>query len=460
MDKQRLLELSGLLQEKAPPGMEHVVKALKKKYPGDMKKVYSIAWAQYNSKNHKKLNEGLSRLKALAGINESKVDDTEITFSIGHVKSDHEKDVKSLVKKLGGKLHLNVDKSSEVGESKVSFKEHSWAASNAKVAEFKKEYKKLQKGTELQEDVTVDTWFERDRKMVMVKKDDDEVVTWWDEEVDQLIDDGFLNPRDIEGSAIEYARELGLLESSETKPLPDHEYHNKTDEELKFIIKDAGEAAKAMKGHDEKAEAKYLDQVNDASTILHYRKKLKKISGVNEAQLPKEIANKVFHSEPKVDDSGDNTDKKTDIAPNGVESVTTNSPEVKDVDDRNHKTVEKEEKEKVKVDSEVIKHINQRISELKSAIELYDDKGYNDKSIKQTALDALEKIKSHLEAGTKKDVQDAKIFFTTLMSPITDMLPPKLGAFIAKMDNGMQVLQPSNALKMKEVKPYETERKE
>lgn len=460
MDKQRLLELSGLLNEKAPPGMENVVKALKKKYPDDMKKVYSIAWAQYNSKHDKKLSEGLSRLQSLAGVNEAKFDDPEITFSIGRVKMDHEKDVKALAKKLGGKLHLNTSKAGEAGESTVTFKEHSWAASNAKVAEFKKEYKKLQKGSELNEDVSVDTWFERDRKMVMVKKDDDEVVTWWDEEVDELVDAGYLNLRDIEGSAIEYAREIGLLESADNRPIPDHPYHKKTDDQLKFIIKDAGEAAKAMKGHDEKAEAKYLDQVNDASTVLHYRKKLKKAGGVNEAELPKDVAAKVFRDEPKVDAAGDNTDKKTDIAPNGVESVTTDSPEVKDVDDRNHKTVEKEETEKVKVDSEVMAHINQRITELKAAIDLYDDKGYNDKSVKQTALDALEKIKSHLEAGTKKDVQDAKIFFTTLMSPLTSLLPPKLASYIATLDNGMQVVQPANALKMKEVKPYETERKE
>lgn len=66
------------------------------------------------------------------------------------------------------------------------------------------------------------------------------------------------------------------LSESETleegMPLKGHAYHRKSDDELHYIIKDAGEAAKAMKGHDPKAEAKYLDQVNDASTVLHYRK--------------------------------------------------------------------------------------------------------------------------------------------------------------------------------------------
>jgi hypothetical protein len=53
-------------------------------------------------------------------------------------------------------------------------------------------------------------------------------------------------------------------------PLADHPYHTKTDAELKYIIKDAGQAAKAQKGMS--SEGKYLDQVNDASTVLHYRK--------------------------------------------------------------------------------------------------------------------------------------------------------------------------------------------
>jgi hypothetical protein len=55
-------------------------------------------------------------------------------------------------------------------------------------------------------------------------------------------------------------------------PLAGHPYHDKTDAELQYIRKDAAAAAKAMKGHSPKAEAKYLDQVNDAETVLHHRR--------------------------------------------------------------------------------------------------------------------------------------------------------------------------------------------
>lgn len=48
-------------------------------------------------------------------------------------------------------------------------------------------------------------------------------------------------------------------------------YWKKTDAELHYIIRDAGEAARAMRGLNHDAECKYLDQVNDASTVLYQR---------------------------------------------------------------------------------------------------------------------------------------------------------------------------------------------
>jgi len=55
-------------------------------------------------------------------------------------------------------------------------------------------------------------------------------------------------------------------------PLEGHPYHSKTDAELRYIQRDAAEAAKAMQGHSPRSESKYLDQVNDASTVLYHRK--------------------------------------------------------------------------------------------------------------------------------------------------------------------------------------------
>jgi hypothetical protein len=57
------------------------------------------------------------------------------------------------------------------------------------------------------------------------------------------------------------------------KPLKGHAYHALSLAQLRYIIKDAGEAALAMRDHSPAAEEKYLDQVNDASTIIFYRSK-------------------------------------------------------------------------------------------------------------------------------------------------------------------------------------------
>ena len=57
------------------------------------------------------------------------------------------------------------------------------------------------------------------------------------------------------------------------KPLRGHRYHELSDESLRFILRDAGETARLARDNwkDAAAEAKYLDQCNDASTILGWR---------------------------------------------------------------------------------------------------------------------------------------------------------------------------------------------
>ena len=54
--------------------------------------------------------------------------------------------------------------------------------------------------------------------------------------------------------------------------LQGHPYHKKSNDELKFIIADATKAANNMAGFNYDAECKYLDQINDAVTVLRYRK--------------------------------------------------------------------------------------------------------------------------------------------------------------------------------------------
>ena len=68
------------------------------------------------------------------------------------------------------------------------------------------------------------------------------------------------------------SKEMYYEESSHT-PLKGHPYHHHSDEQLRFIAKDAEEARKNMQGFDSKAEGKYADQINDAHTVLGYRQR-------------------------------------------------------------------------------------------------------------------------------------------------------------------------------------------
>jgi hypothetical protein len=58
------------------------------------------------------------------------------------------------------------------------------------------------------------------------------------------------------------------------RPIPNSPNWGKSNEALRYIIRDASEAAKAMRGHDPIAECKYLDQMNDAATVLAWRKRM------------------------------------------------------------------------------------------------------------------------------------------------------------------------------------------
>lgn len=69
---------------------------------------------------------------------------------------------------------------------------------------------------------------------------------------------------------------------SNPMPLKGHPYHTKSDAELRYIQTDAHAAAQASRGMTtynpnsskrEDTEGKYLDQFNDASTVLGYRQR-------------------------------------------------------------------------------------------------------------------------------------------------------------------------------------------
>jgi hypothetical protein len=63
-----------------------------------------------------------------------------------------------------------------------------------------------------------------------------------------------------------------LGHGSNAKPISGSPMHAKTNDELRFIVRDAHEAGRNAQGMgDERGINKYADQVNDASTVLGYR---------------------------------------------------------------------------------------------------------------------------------------------------------------------------------------------
>ena len=62
-----------------------------------------------------------------------------------------------------------------------------------------------------------------------------------------------------------------------------NQYRLKTTDELRYIAKDAHAAAVAMRGHNPAAEAKYLDQVNDACTVMFERARADRRAAKKEA---------------------------------------------------------------------------------------------------------------------------------------------------------------------------------
>lgn len=123
----------------------------------------------------------------------------------------------------------------------------------------------------------------------MMRKNDDPEA--WQSQVDTIVK--MYNKVNDIGFGDSPADSLSVREGrpSQEHPLQGHDYHKKGDAELEYIAKDAREAAQAMKDHDPRAEAKYLDQANDSATVRYWRKKngmptwYKKMYGHEEFQI-------------------------------------------------------------------------------------------------------------------------------------------------------------------------------
>ena len=119
---------------------------------------------------------------------------------------------------------------------------------------------------------------------------------------------------------------------------------------------------------------------------------------------------------------------ETDLTPTKVEVDYENGP-------TENSGIKYERGTKIRLPNAVKNVVKDRIKQLDDAILRYDDKGYDDKSIKQQAVDCLNQILQDLSTGDLEGLKKAQIYFGTLMSPLTDFFPPQLINWLANANN-------------------------
>lgn len=185
---------------------------------------------------------------------------------------------------------------------------------------------------------------------------------------------------------------------------------------------------------DEKKSEKKDDDKEEKDDKDSEKKEDKKDDSDDEKKDDKEDDEKTVKVEVKVEEAEESVEDivarilEKDLTPTKVEVDYENGP-------TDNSGVKFEQGTKIRLPAGVKAEVKQRIAELNQAILRYDDKGYDDKSIKQQAVDCLNQILQDLSTNDLEGVKKAQIYFETLMSPLTDFFPPKLINWLANAAN-------------------------
>lgn len=68
------------------------------------------------------------------------------------------------------------------------------------------------------EDIEFHKWFERDRAHIEIrhKETQETILEFWDDSVREMIEDGFISPKDYKGTLIKYAIQMSFLKLEES----------------------------------------------------------------------------------------------------------------------------------------------------------------------------------------------------------------------------------------------------
>jgi len=233
---------------------------------------------------------------------------------------------------------------------------------------------------------------------------------FYDRQSDHYVDlvDGEDDPRKEQVKKITDAKNIdeAAVEEAVAAPKFDHEGYparlkGKSDSELHAIMKDCRAAIKANPDAEKVKSGYYEDEINYCANELHRRKT------TNESATPEKVG-LLFHP----------NDFVKQMEKTFKDSVDAISYHYSDAD--------ADRADKYKLPKDVKKACTDRIAELKAAIDVEDDKGYNDKSIKEQAIECIEQILQNLSANDAEGFKQSVIYLDTLMSILIDLMPAQL----------------------------------
>lgn len=419
----------------------------------------------------------INRLKYLSGINKKAeaVLDATVTENFSGIKMVQESGFRMLAKHFGA-LEVKLDESGLHTAAKVTFREQSRDESLSKLNEFKNAWKFYSATGNLQEAYRVAPAISSDEYPPIKGLEgpfryESGKVLYYAPKIGKYYDpksDTYLEPEEVEAHRNPRAVREGeeFLEEKMTAA------QKAKREEIVLAMKKDADKMKEKYG-DDWEKVMYATATKQALNEDHGKgfyvmvdgeehcwcetkaeadekaEKLKK-----EGKKVKVVADKDLHEnkhEGHEDEEGSDNKKATEKkSEKGSEKETEAKGEkevkeavvdnfVQDDTDKDNTVakrtgVDSMKNTKVKVPAKVKDAVKARIAELEKSIELYDEKGYNDQSQKQKAIECLKQIMADLEPENVEALKKAQIYFSTLMSPITDLIPAQLVLFLANAE--------------------------
>lgn len=228
---------------------------------------------------------------------------------------------------------------------------------------------------------------------------------------------------------------------------------NMSEEQLRYIIKDAQEAIKANPDSPKSKYGYYADEINYCVSELHRRKS----PNYNSKSDVSAYVNKAENYDESVETTTDAVIETVVKVEEKVEAVAIKEeqkevPEVKfqtpdaftsdDFDkivkkalnDINsiHYDSDTAKLNKYKTPKDVVKACKDRIREIEDSIAIDDEKGYNDNSVKVQAIECIEQILNDLSSNDQEGYKQAVIYHTTLASQYLHWLPNQLIKYLTQ----------------------------